>query len=135
MLIIRNFLMQLYYDILFSVLLHIMIFIPGKKVFFFFSPYVILQQQQQQLDDLNYHHAKHRTIEQWVNEVEFGKNAMTTFISGASPETWYAKTHIDLLPDRVNHLPNQNYFVTQKHFQFARIHLIGMYYIYKNNIN
>ena len=59
-----------------------------------------------------------------MSTVEFGRNAMTAYLSGAVPDSWWNEnSSVPMLPARPHPInisnPNPHYDVTEEHFQLA----------------
>ncbi|MDP2437017.1 MAG: hypothetical protein Q8P67_14815, partial [archaeon] len=85
--------------------------------------------------DPNHRFAEGKTLEQWLKSVEFGRNHMTAFLSGAIPGSWYNEgdPSIPMLPGRPEApsaaLPNPEYEVTEAHYQLALRNLRRMLWV------
>lgn len=86
--------------------------------------------------DPNWIFAQNKTFEQWLASMEFGKDAMTAYLSGAVPGAWWnVGTKIPELssrpnpekPDIMN--PNPLYNVTEKHYRLAVANLKRMAFV------
>src|SRR3989338_1139025 len=77
-----------------------------------------------QIRDENHIFAKNKSLNEWMSTVEFGRNAMTAYLSGAVADSWWNEnSSIPMLsarpqPINISH-PNPKYDVTEEHFQLA----------------
>ena len=76
-----------------------------------------------------------KSLHQWLSSVEFGRDAMTSYLSGAAPIAWYNFDHADIpiLPTRPENPnpanPNPDYNVTEVHYQLALKNLQRMVWV------